>query len=322
MNSRKQETLALIGGLLACAAVANAGTIFQDNFDAGGPTIGGTRTLESGTGVTNTLQTSSPFTVGSGGYLNTAVDAATAGNALNIVTFTPTAQGNSWNAMQGSGVFGGNTLLTLNGGFDLFVRPSGQAAGATDYSWFRPVDFNFTEGMRLILTGTGNGQVQLNIQTRLSNGAGVAAFGATPLANTVNNELIGASLPAGVGFNNGSITHIGGTFSTDTNGQITMKLFAAGGTAAIDTTSIANQLASVSFYGDPTKVGSGFTAGAWTMSERKPVAGWPTPNLSVDYERVALYDGTVTGFPAVPEPASVGVLGLSALAMLRRNRKA
>ena len=156
--------------------------------------------------------------------------------------------------MTGTTTVGGTTYTTLNGGLDLFVRPDTTAAG--DISWFRPIDvsnISGSTGMRIILNGAGN-ELQFQVLTGSS-----AGLGSSPGSFTTNNSwgLTGALTNVGNPFTNGTLEHVGVTFSTNSaTGQITMKVFAVAGTSAIDTTSTANLLGTQSFYASSAAIGA------------------------------------------------------------------
>ncbi|MDD5199428.1 MAG: dockerin type I domain-containing protein [Terrimicrobiaceae bacterium] len=254
--------------------------------------------------VTNTIGSASPFSAVAGNYVNSSVASGTTG-AKTIVTFTPTTAANSWAALVATPInTGGINYLNLNGAFDIFVRPISGEAGAP---WFRPVDITTISGpsgARLIFNGISSGGVQFEFKT----GAG-AGLGSLPGAFTTNDTWIlpGAITGTPNQFTTGAITHLGVTFKTNpATGQITVKVFGAAGTNAIDTSSdtvgAGNLLARQSFYASADAIGAiTLPTGAWTMTERSANGASFTANTSVDYDSVRLYNS---------DPGSFGVPGI------------
>ena len=258
-------------------------------------TTGGTGAFGTTTGVTNSLTSAAAFAVGSGNYINSAV-AAGSTSGQTVATFTPTSSATTWSAIAGSISVNSVNYLTLNGGFDLFVRPDSTKAG--DNSWFRPVDISNisgTTGMRLILAGDSGGQLQFQILT----GTGTDALGSTAGSFTTNSSF---SLTGGLSnmanpFVNGTTEHVGFAFSTSATGLITVSVFAVAGTGAINTSSTTNLLGTQSFYASASVIGSAaLPTGAWAIGNRYSNA----QATSIDYDTVRLYaGGTPATFPAL-----------------------
>jgi hypothetical protein len=260
--------------------------------------VGGTGVVGTGTGVTNTITGANPFSTDAGNYLNSAVAAGSASNDT-VATFTPTSAANSWNALAGTTTVGGTTYTTLNGGFDLFVRPDNTAS--TDISWFRPVDvsnISGSSGMRIILNGAGN-QLQFQVLTGSTTG-----LGSSPGSFTTNSSfgLSGALTNVGNPFTDGQVEHVAITFSTNSaTGQITIKVFAVAGTGAIDTTSTTDLLGSQSFYASAAAIGATpLPTGAWSISDRY----YNAQATSVDYDSIRLYNTLQTAFSGIAPSAA------------------
>lgn len=309
--------MAVLLGTLACAQASMASLIFQAGFNGSGTGTGGTADIvaSGGTGAlasysgspnaVNSVATTNPFATGAGGYVNSTI-AAGSSSAKNIVTFTPAARANSWAAMVGATITaGGVNYVSLNGGFDMFVRP---LAGEAGFPWFRPIDFSTisgSSGARLILNGTGSGTLQLQLVTGAALGVGSA-----PGSFTKNTTI---SLAGNMGsvanpLTLGVVAHIGVTFKTDATGMVTMKLFGVSGAGEISTTSdtvgVGGLLAKQTFYASADAIGSSvLTPGAWTVSAR--TTGGNFVFTSIDYDGIRLYDsdpGVFAGLSPLPAP--------------------
>ena len=270
--------------------------IFQDDMTT---ITGGTRTFPNAiAGISST----NPFTPAGAAYLNANIPAGSA-QSTNLITYTPSSAANSWAAMAGTVTVGTTTYTTLNGGFDLFVRPgSGITAGN---SWLRPIDItqiSGSTGMRIIFNGITNNRVQMMIKTGSTTGLG-ANPGVFDKGDTFG--LPGAmTVSAPAAFTLGGTMHFGVTFSTDTAGKITMKLFGVSGTGAIDTSSdtvgVGNLLGQQTFYANAAAIGpNALPTGAWTMTARSDNGQPFTAATTVDYETIRLYDSKPGAFPGI-----------------------
>ena len=295
------------GGLDSSAVVAVApvatGPVFEADMNGSGTgtggsgnlvALGGTGKLSTATGVTNTITGTSPISANSGNYLNSAVTAGTP-SGQTVATFTPAAISNSWDALTGTTTVGGVSYTTLNGGFDLFVRPN--TTVSTDISWFRPIDLSNisgTTGMRIILGGGSSNSFQFELKT--GGNALSSSVGSTETNDSFG--LSGGLTNLGNPFTNGAIEHIGVTFSTNNlTGQITMKVFALAGSGAINTNSSTNLLGMQSFYALASVVGTTpLPTGSWSMTDRYS----NTTSTSVDYDTPRLYSTTPGSFSTGP----------------------
>ena len=283
--------LALLTGM-----VARADLIFQESCDL---TSGATRTLPA----TSSIQAENVFTNGSGSYLNATASAGS--GTITVATYIPASSSNSWAALLGVPInIGGIHYLNLNGAFEVFVRPKYTESGA---AWFRPVDVVYGGPLRIIFNGSSSGKLQLEVVTSAT------ALGSAPGAFTAVNTWALADTIASIPnpFTTGAVTHLGVTFKTDSaSGQITMKVFGAAGTGAMDTTSgtvgVGNLLAKQSFYANADTIGPNpLPTGAWSMTAR-PAGATFAAATSVDYDTVRLYNSVPETFPAVTNvPGSV-----------------
>lgn len=225
--------------------------------------------------------------MGQGNFLRVTTSAAASGQ-ITMAKFTPGSAGTSWSALTGTVTSGGVSYTSINGGFDLFVRPN--TPPSSDQSWFRVLDLDArsgNNGLRIILTGGGGGfQFQV-----VSNSA--TAFGSSA------GSWDGASKTLGVtsALVTGAVNHVAATFNTSASGQVTVKLFAVGSGAAIDTASSANLLGTLSFYANASVIGANVLgSGAWSMYGRQPTV-WA--DSSIDYDCVRLYNADPKVFPAL-----------------------
>lgn len=342
MNGRR-KTAVLAGAILAGTAswlilpqLASGAVIFNDTF-TGNP-AGGTRALVNNVNQTAVINTTTP--VADAEYLKTTVNAGVATFGTGVNTYTPTSASNSWNTLVGSDVVvGANHFLNLNGGFDIFFHPNTTETPTTNNtSWFRPVDVNGrvgtgagATGMRLIFSGINPNRLDLEVagpgsttyfQAPTATSSAFTAFGA---ANGLGFGAMGGNNTA-VTIANGSTFHYGFTFSTNqSTGEIDVKVFGVAGNGAIDTTTSTNLLWEKFFYGNGAALSNNGAAavlptGAWTWNVSSSVN--PFLATDVDWDGYRIQSGTVTSFDgAIPEPASLGLLGLGCLLAIRRGRQ-
>lgn len=303
---------------------ASAAVVFEDSFDQSNSS-GGSRALVNNSNISNGIVTTSPFSTASGSYLRS--NPTNGSGTSNIVTYTPSSLASSWEAMAGSLTIGSNQYTTLNGGFDLFIRPQSTDTqnNRMDVHWFRPVDFTGnSQAFRFIFEGNAAGQ--LLIQLIGQNGQSIATADNPSTFNQTNHSLTYNNF-----FNQltlGESYHLGFTFATDiTSGKITLSIFGVTGTGAIDTTSTTQRLATNEFYINDTVARAGGESifggeRSWTMSARDSSNNFQN-NTSIEYDTVRMHTGTVTSFDAlpVPEPARalLMLVGLSTMLWHRRR---
>lgn len=304
-NASLRPLAFLTAGLLCSGSSALAAIVFQADFNdstsAGLVSLGGTGALRTSTSFTATVATSDSWY--SGGYLRIVNPKTATSGASSAITLTPSSSASSWAAFH----TGGNTSI-LNGGSDFFVRVASIDSTRAN-SWFRPIDFGSTTsgGLRLILESQGTDQLRLQIQS--------------PANGLIRENSTTASVLTATGtfsFDQGDIAHIGFTFSTDANGWITMNLFAAKTTGAIDTASTADRIASLTFKIDQSIVTSGFGSGAFYLNGGY-LAG--TEN-TLDFDSFRLYDAVPASFSGIPEPSlASAIIGGAALIAVTVRRK-
>jgi len=313
--------------VVACLfSVANAGVVLQADFNGTGTgtggasdlvTLGGTgELLTKGSATANVLTSSS---MGGGAYLELSSPSGTGTVTWPAeVRITPTSSSTSLASMfsKPSG------LPSLNGGFDFLFRSGVEFSkdnAAVAESWFRAFDADYrdagdtnvnTNGLRLNLMNSVAGKIGVNVFT---NNYYITEFNG--VSQTTCSQVYANSGYITMAAN--EVWHLGVMFSTDASGLITMKLFGVAGTGAIDTTSATNLLGSCTFKLDATKITNGFTPGAFDFGlysdKRSP--------KTQDFDCLRIYDATPTQFAAVPEPATLGLLGLGGLVLgIRRNR--
>lgn len=328
MKSQSKITLTIksvaVSALLALAAHMNAAPIFVADFNGTGGgtggvsdivTSGGTGTLIQYTTAITTVP-SSP-TMGQGNFINVAdfgngITTPTNGN-LGAAIMTPTSAANSFQAM--NTVSGG--AVSLHGAVDFFLRNdiiAGNVGTLID------VGSQNGGGIRLIIqqNNTSNG-----LRFRLfSGGAGTEGFLTGPTYTTADsNAIVDAPFTPTVG----ATYHFGFTMITDGGtGVSTLNVFSRIDTLAIDTSSTADRIGTLNFKVNGTNVTSGLAAGTFFFN----VGGGASPTngagRAVSADALRLYDSVPAEFAAIPEPGTVGLIGLGTMGLLiaARRRKA
>jgi len=292
----------VLASVLLLPAGMNAALIFQADFKGTGTgtggaadmvTFGGTGSLATATGVTNSIAGATPFGGVGGNYLSCST-AAGAAVFLPLATVNFGSVANSFAALQGLNV---GSYTTLNGAFDVFFRPNAIVPG--DSGYFRPVDTiggAGGEGLRLIFNGNAGGGLVFEIHGNA--GDPVLNFTGGPGASHSNNSAI---LTGGAITTPGQIYHAGFTLQTDATGLITMRMFLQPGTGPIETN--GTPLSSATFRLNASIVGIAFDgADPWTLRE---FSAHTTP-VSVDYDTVRLYDSDPGSFPGLTLPSAAG----------------
>lgn len=292
--------------LFAAAAIvtgissSSAAMVYEANFDgATGTSIsgvtGGAATLLGN----STVQTATPFNAVSGGYVDSQIGVS----AKTGASLAPAA-GN------GLASWGGAGALTINGGLDFFMRPAATV----------------TESRYMQHDGT-TGQNSISFHSGWESSVFVEIYGGT-YSNLA--EIVGSAYGGTGGIRLGNRTatplvagetyHVGVTFSTDAANLVTGKLFIVPGTGEIDTTGTTGLTGHVAFSVASNEFGS------QEIQFGNPWGDNPYGNKeATDFDAIRIYNATPASFPAlvaVPEPASMAVLGLLPAALLRRRRNA
>jgi hypothetical protein len=245
---------AMIAGLLLTAAGANAGVIFQADFNGPGAGTGGADNMVTlgGTGIvqadgTNTICSftdANPFVPGGGNYLE--VNHLGGGGPFAPVLFTFDSAANTWPAWQGTNITdtNGNADITLNGAYDVFFRVD-SSSSTNDMSAIRTIQqyvwSDGGNGLSVVLNGQTGGYMILQIQNAAFN------LGVTPQAITnftsssgsiaydPNYDAINMYFNSSTPLTNGLPYHLAFTMNTDTNsGLVTVGIYLKQGTGAID----------------------------------------------------------------------------------------
>jgi len=280
--------------------------------------FGGTATIRDAGGIdsTSAVVTDAP-TLGGGGYLQAVVPASTAtpaGVAPQGATFTPVSPANSLAAMYSVS----NGHASLNGGFDFFFRPNFTDINASGGQTFRALDVSAVAsgGLRVVLSGTaGTNEIRLETITA-ANGIGL------PSGSTTNNVSTGSNpafqMAAGI------VYHLGVTYSTDVDGNVTVNLFGVEGSGAINTSALTLEeglLASSTFNFSESVVTSttGLPTGAYDFGILQAGAATRTQ----DFDEFRLYNSVPLEFAAnIPEPTALGLLLVGGVLLGGRPRRA
>ena len=303
---------ATIIGLLLASATANAGIIFQADFNGPGGGTGGSSDLVTlgGTGAITAdgvnmiadVTNSAPFSAGSSNYLN---EQYVSGGVPAPVTFTFASDTNSLLAWQGSNVFdvADNIQATvLHAAFDTFLRVNSGSGPARDLSGVRPLDTvswggGGSDGLRIILNCDDGGSLIFKLLVRnyvSGNPPAVLNLTANPGSGYVQYGNNYVQLAIDNWGTTGQVYHVGFTLDTDTNGLTTMLLFGKNGTGAIGVP--ADALVSASFNLDSASVGNAFVNVPWIFGGGYNSDG----EFNMDYDTVRLYDSAPDTFAALP----------------------
>ncbi len=324
-----KKSFVVAGALLGCVAAANAGVVFQADFNGSGNgtggagdivTSGGTGSLATGNAnFAASIQGTTPVT--GGNYLNTLwPSTGSGGGSGTYVTYTPTNAASSFASFVGTPVSsGGRSYLNMNGGYDVFTRLNvADTTVPRSAEWLGAITVMDNSGVVFTFNGLGWGAARLQINTTATNGFTDYTKLSGP-NGSATGSVTNVAYMDGIGdfYNGVGSYHLGFTFSTDqTTGLITAKVFGRKDMEAIDTTATTDLQYSASFHLDTATVGTGpISSGVWHQSGWANIAG-----ESADYDTVRLYAGTPASFDAVPEPASLSLLGLGGLTLLRRRR--
>lgn len=315
---------ALVSG--AFAATSQGEVVYRVGFDGAAGTTngsaisgvtGGTASIRDngGTDSTSSVVTAAPD-LGGGGYLRSFVPAngsTPAPSTPQGARFTPASAANSLAAMYSVS----EGQARLNGGFDFFFRPiASDIAGAAPGQQVRFLDESATGsgGLRMVFAGPASSS-----DVRLEVIATAGGF-TNPAGNSVSSFSIEAAPAFQMTADN--IYHLGVTFSTDSAGLVTAKVFGIEGSGAIDTaaTTVAGGLLKTQQFDineDVVTSMIGLPTGAYDFGMLQ--AGNSPRNQ--DFDEFRLYDVSPAQFAAnVPEPAALGLLCAGALGLLARRR--
>lgn len=325
MKTQSKITLTIkavaVSALLVLPAQMNATTILQADFNGtGGGTGGATDIMTSGgtaaiyqyTSAVTTVP-SSP-TLGQGSFLH--VDANGDGittpspGLLGGVDITPSTNANSWQAL--NTVSGGNA--SLHGAFDFFLRQDTIVNSLDIFD----LGSQSGGGIRLIVQ-----QNPTALRFRLfSGGVGTEGFLTGGGYTTPNsNAIVDANLTPVAG----TTYHLGFTMNTDSGtGVSTMNIFGRADTAAIDTTSVADRIGTFDFKVNGTNVTAGLPTGAFRLELGRSAGAALAVGRQSSLDAFRLYDSVPAEFAAIPEPGTVGLIGvgLAVLLVITRRRKA
>jgi hypothetical protein len=326
---------AITAGLLLVSATANAGVIFQADFNGPGGGTGGTNNLVT-LGGTGTIQAdgintisfvtnANPFMPGGGNYLQ--VQKLSSGGPYAPVLFTFASDTNSWPAWQGADILdtNGNYDLALNGAYDVFFRVN-SSNSTNDMSSFRTVQqYSWSDGgkgLSMVLNGQTGGYMIFQLKNTGFN-LGVTPQAITNFTSSGGNiayypqwDEIDAYFNPSIPLTNGLPYHIAYSFKTDTNGLTTLGLYLKQGTGAIDSTLDQVGWATFSIIATNLSDQNGnltdvcFTNQPWNFG-----AEWASDGPFVtDYAQTRLYDSVpatftaLPGSPTPPAPPQPGVI--------------
>ena len=312
---RHVSHLAVLGILLLFldwSSKGHATVVFQADYNGPGGAEGGSSNIVTFGGVCSGLFSNSyqtvqfsgvkPLTSTSGNYLNVHWSQPTGGTFL---TYTPDTASNSFASFVGPNITNsGHAYLNLNGGFDMFIRLN--VADTNDYgsgagisaSWLGAENcngnvVNGTSGLGISLTGLEYGSLRLlliagnpNAITNFTRIFGTAGSTSPSVGTTA--IIYGDSVANMFAIPN--VWHLGFTFSTDTNGLVTMKSFGVAGTGPIDTTSTGSELYGATFNVDAAEAGSNALSGSWYQS------GYGSAGVDCDYDQMRLYNSPPASF--------------------------
>lgn len=319
--------LLAVAAAVACRPYARATVVYQVGFDSAAGTSngsaitgvsGGTATIRDngGTDSTSAVVSDAPD-LGGGGYLRAVVSgssAVPAGVAPQGATFIPESAANSLAAMYS--VKGGQA--GLNGGYDFFFRPNFTDIAASGGQTFRALDVSAvgSGGLRIVLSGTfGSNDIRLETITA-TGGITLPGGSTTNNVSTTSNTLFQLAAD--------TVYHLGVTYSTDVDGNVTVRLFGVEGSAAINTSAASlaeGLLASSTFNLNEAVVTSltGLPTGAYDFGILQSANAARTQ----DFDEFRLYDAVPAEFAAnIPEPTALGLLMVGGLLVARRSRRA
>ena len=313
---------AITSGLLLASAAADAGVIFQADFNGPGGgtggsndmvTVGGTGAIVAdGVNVNAFITNTNPFTPGGGNYLETQRLTASGGGQYSPVLFTFASNSNSWAAWQGADVLDptGAYDTALHGAFDVFFRVD-SSSSTNDASSFRTLDqYSWSDGgngLNVHLNGQNGGWLIFQLANSGFQGGGtpaIANFTASSGASSYdpNYDTINMYFNGSSPITNGLVYHIAFSLNTDTNGLTTANLYLGQGTGALDPAFNLVQSASFNILSANLLNWAGLpTDQAFTNQPFNFGVGWAADGLFVtDYASPRLYDSVPATFTALP----------------------
>lgn len=323
----RQRVLSVALAGMCLPSLMQASIIMQADFQGsgggtGGPNdivaYGGTGTITSYTTGTASIQNSDPL--GQGSYLNVSVGAHPANGNLGLATLTPTSAANSWSALNTVG----SQFVALHGASDFFLSASNAGASGFNTNWTRPFDIGASSsgGLRFIMNAQGTNTMRLEFL------AGTNAFlSGTDFQTRTSAMRFDAVVPGGA-WALDTTYHFGFTFMTE-NDVVTVKLFGATGSQAIDTTVNTNLLGSTSFKIDATVVTAGLPSGAFSFNIGGTSGGYVAGDentgsgagRNVSGDALRLYNSAPASFGAIPEPTTMALLALGLVPIALRRRR-
>jgi len=318
---------AITTGLLLASATANAGIIFEADFNGPGGgtggsndlvTLGGTGAIVAdGSNVVSFITHANPFTPDGGNYLEVQRLTADGGGGYTPAIFTFASDTNSWVGWQGADILDpdGNYDITLHAAYDVFFRVN-SSSGTNDMSSFRPGDLDSWNGnsLKLILNGQSGGWLHFQIQNvgfvlgttppaivNFTSSSGAATYDA-------NWDAINMDFNSGNPLTNGLVYHVAFSLDTDTNnGLTTAKLYLRKGTGELDPTldlvrsASFNLLSSNLLDSSSLPTDQAFANQPWQFGN-----GWAAGGpFVIDYASPRLYDSVPATFTALPSLAAL-----------------
>ena len=299
----------LSGAVIAsslCAGAAHSSLILQADFNGPDNGTGGATDMASlgataKTFFNNTIDATTPFAPGSGSYSHYGTQGPDGG----YVIIKPLAPASSPAAL--TPVVG--TDRVMNGGLDFFMR-SDHALTASEMRFF---DISGeTGGLRIFLDSKDSDTLRLYVTSPTN---GIIGGNDDSQPGSASQRIVDASFNGG--FLANTVYHVGVTFETDGTGVVTAKVYIKEGIGAID---LVNDVAggSVTFGIDENNTTGGLRDGTFTVNKAQK-----NKPASHDMDTFRLYDAVPTTFEAlvIPEPATLGLMGIGLLLLSKRSSK-
>jgi len=279
------------GFSLICLAAGSvySGIVFEAGFNgpgngAGGVydmvTVGGTGRFinETSNLITLSLENDGLMT-GGGGYCNCVLTNPPSTSTISILEFRPTSTTNSLDAM--TSVVNGDRVI--NGGFDFFFR-SDEALLGNEMRTLDVDNRGNNSGLRFVFTSQDPG---LRLEM-------IAKPGGLLIGGEGGSAADNRAAQGTFAFTSNTVYHIGQTFETDPEGNVTAKIWCQEGTGAIDLTTAA-PIASMTFGIDENIVSNGFYNGTFNMGQLR-FSTISYASMTQKYDLFRIYDETPTSF--------------------------